>query len=116
MEEVLRIAADFEEHGDEAVADFARRILTLFQRNFCLEVLAAVPTTIDPQIHRVVEVIDQNPIEPAIQLLAKGYKMGGRLIRPMMLRVSKGVLHPFMTKQYLRVGQEANTVTRLPGG
>jgi molecular chaperone GrpE (heat shock protein) len=116
VEEVLRIAADFEEHAEGAAADLARRILTLFQRNYGLEVLAAVPSSIDPEIHCVVEVSDQNAIEPAIQVLAKGYKMGGRFIRPMMLRVSKGALPPYRTAQHLRVGQAFHTVLRPPGG
>jgi molecular chaperone GrpE (heat shock protein) len=116
VEEVLRIAADFEEHGGEAVADLARRILTLFQRNYGLEVLATVPSSIDPQIHCVAEVSDQNANEPAIQVLAKGYKMAGRLIRPMMLRVSKGALPPCKTAQHLHVGQAVHTVLQPPGG
>ena len=87
VEEVVRIVADFDECGDPVAASCARRVITLFQRDYGLEVMSAAPARIDPEIHRVAQADDRETGGQSIQVLARGYRVEGRIIRPMMLRV-----------------------------
>jgi molecular chaperone GrpE (heat shock protein) len=87
VEEVVRVAADYDGCEDSAAADLTRRLITLFQHDYGLEILAAVPARIDPAIHRVVEVGFQREEKQSIQILARGYRLDQRVLRPMLLRV-----------------------------
>ena len=67
--------------------DLAIRLLGLFREKYGLEVIEEPPEKIDPEIHRVI-VVDYDPeAEPTIQVLARGFRLGGKTLAPALVKV-----------------------------
>jgi molecular chaperone GrpE (heat shock protein) len=65
-------------------------LLNLLREKYDVEVLDSPVESIDPHIHRVVEVKRENRREQKIVRLSRGYRVKGRVIRPVTLQVITG--------------------------
>lgn len=87
--EVIEFAAEYERGDEESENRLASRLIELFQQRYGLEVISGTPLKVDPQIHRVIEVVHPKHSEvfPAIRVLTKGFRLAGRTIKPALVRV-----------------------------
>ncbi|MFW6180175.1 MAG: nucleotide exchange factor GrpE [Spirochaetota bacterium] len=89
-------------HGEEHRRDGGRygmipgeRVLALLAQGYGLEVIDGPVESVDPAIHHVVEVSPAGGEDPAasgeqVIPLARGYRIGERVIRPLQLKVLRG--------------------------
>ena len=93
ISEVVRLATDYERttSNPESGVHLFSRLIRLFREKYGLEVIEAVPDGIDPSVHRVIEVVREPQCEVSrLQVLAKGYRVDGKLVRPALVRVVEG--------------------------
>jgi molecular chaperone GrpE (heat shock protein) len=64
-------------------------IIDLLVSRYGLEVIDGPAADVDPAIHQVVEVINSDKENSGIVRLARGYRMGKKIIMPMKVRVIK---------------------------
>jgi molecular chaperone GrpE (heat shock protein) len=83
VEEVVGVLADW---GQEE-AKLAAHLLAVLGKKHGLEVIDEVPHRLDPRLHRVLEVSQE--AESGIQLLARGFRLGGRVLRPALVKVNR---------------------------
>jgi len=94
VEEVVRIAADYESQDGGVSTNLAARLIRVFHERYGLEVLESVPNGIDPEIHRVIE-LNHNPEgDSSIQVLSKGFQIAGKVIKPVLVKVIQGRNYP----------------------
>jgi len=82
VEEVVDILADW---GPEE-PKLASRLLAVLREKHGLEVIERIHGRLDPQIHRVLEVLREP--KAGTEVLAKGFRLGARVLRPALVRVS----------------------------
>jgi molecular chaperone GrpE (heat shock protein) len=70
----------------EAEPALACRLLAMLREKHGLEVIDRVQGRIDPRLHRVLEV--ERDKEPGTEVLARGYRLGDRVLRPAFVKVS----------------------------
>ncbi len=83
VEEVVGVLADW---GPEE-PKLAARLLAVLGKKHGLEVIDGLPRQLDPRLHRVLEVSQST--EAGIQLLARGFRLGERVLRPALVRVNR---------------------------
>jgi molecular chaperone GrpE (heat shock protein) len=74
-----------------AVADLEREIVGLLRDRWGLEVIEGEPASVDPYIHRVIEVVKGSRGGEKAVPLSRGYRLGKKVLAPMKLRVIEGV-------------------------
>jgi molecular chaperone GrpE (heat shock protein) len=84
--EVVRLAADYSQDGQEGSRALAGRLIRLFRDKYGLEVIDRVASRIDPEVHKVLEVVRGREGSGA-QVVSRGYRMEGKLIRPALVKV-----------------------------
>jgi molecular chaperone GrpE (heat shock protein) len=91
-----RAAAGTEEAGRDDGARYGgipgEKLLTLLE-GYGVEVIQGPVGAVDPNIHHVVEVAEGSPYEnreERVVPLARGYRIGERVIRPLQLQVLRG--------------------------
>jgi molecular chaperone GrpE (heat shock protein) len=84
--EVLQSVVGFLADWGEAEPALAARLLALLGERHGLEVIDRVQGRLDPRLHRVLEV--QRDKEPGAEVLAQGYRLGERVLRPAFVKVS----------------------------
>jgi len=67
-----------------------KRTMKLLKEKYGLEIIEKIPDTVDPEVHRVIEVVNGHDSEDSIECLSKGYRVGGKLLKPAWLKVVKG--------------------------
>ena len=67
----------------------ASRLLRLFAERYGLELIDQAPA-VDPELHQVVEVVEEPLQESCVQILALGFRLGGRTVQPALVRVIRG--------------------------
>jgi molecular chaperone GrpE len=83
--EVVRLAADYDQSG---TSNLASRLIRLFRDRYGLEVIDGAAEHIDPDVHRVIEVVRREERgETGFEVLARGFKMNGKVIRPALVKV-----------------------------
>ncbi len=82
LESVVGFLADW----GEAEPALAARLLGMLREKHGLEVIDRVQGRIDPRLHRVLEV--QRDEQPGTEVLAHGYRLGDRVLRPAFVKVS----------------------------
>lgn len=93
ISEVVRLAADYERTAasPESGIHLFSRLIRLFREKYGLEVIEAAPERIDPEVHRVIEVVREPESGVSrLQVLAKGYRVDGKLVRPALVKVFEG--------------------------
>jgi molecular chaperone GrpE (heat shock protein) len=93
VSEVVRLAADYEkaEARPESGVHLFSRLIRLFREKYGLEVIDRVPERIDPEVHRVIEVVrEPGNGDSRLQVLAKGYRVHGKLVCPALVKVYEG--------------------------
>ena len=90
VEEVVRIAADYDSQDGGVSSNLASRLIRIFHERYGLEVLEGVPNGIDPEIHRVIELNHNPEVDSSIQVLSRGFKIAGKVIRPVLVKVIRG--------------------------
>ena len=93
ISEVVLLAADYEHTGERSVvcASLASRLIRLFREKYGLQVIDTASEKVDPGLHRVIEVVHRSDMgEPGLQVLAKGYRVDGKVIRPALVKVIEG--------------------------
>ncbi len=90
VEQVVCLAADYEAQEPGADRRLAGRLIRLFQERYGLEVLNSAPGGIDPQIHQVI--VAEHGLQDgcSIQVLRKGFRLDGKVIRPVLVKVVEG--------------------------
>ena len=68
----------------------ASRLLRLFAERYGLELIDQTVGTVDPELHQVVEVVEEPLQESCVQILALGFRLGGRTVQPALVRVIRG--------------------------
>jgi molecular chaperone GrpE (heat shock protein) len=86
--EAARLAVEHLGREDEQWG-LASRLLRHFAERYGLEVIDR-PDTVDPDLHQVVEVVESPDEESSVQVLARGFRLGGRTIQPALVRVVRG--------------------------
>ena len=64
-------------------------ILGLFVKEYGLEIIDGPADEVDPEIHQVVEVVTRDEESAGIVRLARGYKVGEKILYPMKVKVIK---------------------------
>ena len=82
VEEIVEVLADW---GPEE-PQLASRLLAVLREKHGLDVIERVHGRLDPQIHRVLEVSRET--KAGTEVLAKGFRLGARVLRPALVRVS----------------------------
>ncbi len=90
LEEVLRLVCDYRSGEVGAENKLADRLIVMCREKYGLEVIDETPDALDPEIHQVVEVEQAAGPATSIQVISKGFKVAGRLLRPMQVRVIRG--------------------------
>jgi molecular chaperone GrpE (heat shock protein) len=67
----------------------ASRLIRLFAERYGLELIDQAPA-VDPELHQVVEVVEEPLQESCVQILAQGFRLGGRTVQPALVRVIRG--------------------------
>ena len=90
--EVVALASQYETGGQVLDKSLASRLIQLFQDRYDLEVIAGAPTRIDPECHRVIEVVPAPEAErcSSIRVLSRGFRIAGKTIKPALVKVIKG--------------------------
>jgi hypothetical protein len=84
--EVVRLAAEYAQCGQEGSGALAGRLIALFREKYGLQVIDRVASRIDPEVHQVLEVVRAGQ-SPGAEVVSRGYSMEGRLIRPALVRI-----------------------------
>ncbi len=82
VEEVVEVLADW---GPEEPR-LASRLLAVLREKHGLEVIERVHGRLDPRLHRVLEVSRET--KAGTEVLAKGFRLGVRVLRPALVRVN----------------------------
>jgi len=85
--EVVRLVADYEAPQAGAAKGLALRVIRLFQESYGLEVVENAAGTVDPQIHQVIVAEGDPQGGTSIQVLRKGFRLEGTVIRPALVKV-----------------------------
>lgn len=89
--DVVRLVADWSDLYGAAPNELATRVLALLEEKHGLEAIVEVPDTIDPELHQVVSVDHTASGKAGIEVLAPGYALGDRVIRPALVKVVLGL-------------------------
>jgi molecular chaperone GrpE (heat shock protein) len=84
--EVVRLAAEYAQCGQEGSGALAGRLIGLFREKYGLQVIDRVASGIDPEVHQVLEVV-RGEQGPGAEVVSRGYRMEGKLIRPALVKV-----------------------------
>jgi len=84
--EVVAGVVDLLADWGEAEPALASRLLAHLRERHGLEVIDRGEQGIDPRLHRVLEV--ERDRKPGAEVLARGYRLGDRVLRPAFVRVS----------------------------
>jgi molecular chaperone GrpE len=78
----------------EGVQLISRRMVSVLQREGLKPIESISGTTFDPKIHEAFEKVehDEYPEDTIISVLRQGYWLGSKLLRPSLVRISKGSL------------------------
>ena len=97
IEDIISILANYEfglSLGSEFTTDIniklSERLIGMLKEWYGVEIIDELPERIDPEIHQVIEVVDDPNMDSKIIRLSKGYRIGERVIRPMKVKVIKG--------------------------
>jgi len=82
VEDVVGLLSDW----GEADGPLASRLLALLGERHGLEVIDRIQGRIDPRLHRVLEVDRRGA--PGAEVLAHGYRLGQRVLRPAFVKVN----------------------------
>ena len=87
--EVARLAA---EHLGRERDRFglASRLIRHFAERYGLELIDQAAGTVDPELHQVVEVVDEPRQKSSVQILARGFRLGGKTVQPALVKVIRG--------------------------
>ena len=90
--EVVQLASEYEAGSQALDRSLSSRLIRLFRERYKLEVIAGTPERIDPDCHQVIEVLEGTVVEgkSEITVLARGYRLGGKTIKPALVRVIRG--------------------------
>ena len=89
--DVVHLAGQYKAGFQALDRSLSARLIRLLRRRYSLEVIAEAPDRIDPERHQVIEAeegTDQQG-ESEITVLSWGYRLGGKTIKPALLRVVK---------------------------
>jgi molecular chaperone GrpE (heat shock protein) len=95
--EVVGLAADYEYDGHRSgtCLNLASRLIQMFREKYGLQVIDTVSENVDPGLHRVIEVVHSSAEnEPGLKVLAKGYHVNGKVIRPALIKVIEEPTEP----------------------
>lgn len=100
------------------------RILRSLETRYGLERIDGQPEKIDPEIHRVIDVIHDDVDKEQIILLSSGYRLNGKVLLPVKLRVITGgkgnnsciTAHSNSTKGKLRLLESGCSESETPEG
>jgi molecular chaperone GrpE (heat shock protein) len=67
----------------------ASRLMRHFEERYGLQVIDQA-ASLDPELHQVVEVVESPGQDSSVQILAPGFRLGGRTIQPALVRVLRG--------------------------
>ncbi len=90
LEEVFCLVCDYRGGEGGAENKLADRLIMMCREKYGLEVIDKTPDAVDPEIHQVVEVEQAAGPSTSIQVISKGFKVAGRLLKPMQVKVIKG--------------------------
>ena len=90
VEQVVCLAADYEVPDTGAGTGLAVRLIGLFQEKYGLEVVESAAEGVDPQIHQVIVAEHDPQGRTSIQVLRKGFRLAGKVIRPALVKVVEG--------------------------
>jgi len=68
----------------------AYRLIRHFAERYGLELIDRAAGAVDPELHQVVEVVEDPLQESSMQILALGIRLGGRTVQPALVRVIRG--------------------------
>jgi molecular chaperone GrpE (heat shock protein) len=106
IEDIICLVACYQDPGAGVENMLAARLIMLFKEKYGLEVLENAPVTIDPEIHQVIEVEQAADGGSSIQVISKGFRIAGKLIRPMRVKVIKGKEGTQLRRVELRMPQD----------
>lgn len=91
--EVVTLASEYEAGVQALDRSLASRLIYLFQERYGLEVIAGTPTRVDPERHRVIEVVEapEGVGYSSIRVLARGFRLEGKTIKSALVKVIKGM-------------------------
>jgi molecular chaperone GrpE (heat shock protein) len=84
---VVHLLADYLVEDTDTSMNLAIRLLRLFEEKYGLEVIEESPERVDPRIHQVVAVEYDPGAKLSIQVLARGFRLGGKTIVPALVKV-----------------------------
>ena len=87
--EAARMAGEYLGREDERWG-LASRLIRNFAERYGLELIDQAAGTVDPELHQVVEVVEEPLQKPSVQILARGFRLRGRTIQPALVRVIRG--------------------------
>jgi molecular chaperone GrpE (heat shock protein) len=87
--EAARMAGEYLGREDERWG-LASRLIRNFAERYGLELIDQAAGTVDPELHQVVEVVEEPLQKPSVQILARGFRLGGKTVQPALVRVIKG--------------------------
>ncbi len=67
----------------------ASRLLRYFGERYGLQLIDRAEG-VDPELHQVVEVLESPEQESSVQVLVRGFRLGGRTVQPALVRVIRG--------------------------
>ena len=76
-------------NGNNGITMLVENILGLFVKEYGLEIIDGPADEVDPEIHQVVEVVTRDEENAGIVRLARGYKVGEKILYPMKVKVIK---------------------------
>jgi molecular chaperone GrpE (heat shock protein) len=77
------------ENGNTELRMLVENILELLVKEYGLEIIDDPADTVDPEIHQVIEVVTGDEDDAGIVRLARGYKVGDKILSPMKIKVIK---------------------------
>lgn len=87
--EVARLAGEhLGREGDRW--GLASRLLRHFAERYGLELIDQAAGTVDPELHQVVEVVDEPRQKSSVQILVRGFRLRGKTVQPALVRVIRG--------------------------
>ena len=94
IREVIQILSRYDhacgsENGNNEVSMLVENILGLFVKGYGLEIIDGPADEVNPEIHQVVEVVTGDEDNAGIVRLARGYKVGEKILSPMKVKVIK---------------------------
>ena len=88
ISDIVGVAASWEDIHGRSLAGLATRIFELLEERYGLEPIDEDVETIDPELHQVVEVEHSDSKRNAVEILARGYRLGEIVIRPALVKVA----------------------------